>query len=137
MIVADTGALVALVDADDRHHRALRALYEQAPDDWVLPWAVLPEVDYLLAAHVGARAEEAFLADLATGLYRVEWGNEADLERAQRVALRYRNLRLGLVDGVVVAVAERLRATAIATLDVHHLGVVAIAGSPRLYPRDL
>ncbi len=137
MIVADTGALVALVDGDDRHHTSLRALYERAPDDWVLPWAVLPEVDYLLAAHVGARAEEAFLADLAAGFYRVEWGGEADLERAQRLAVRYRNLGLGLVDGVVVAVAERLRARAIATLDVKHFGVVTITGSPKLYPRDL
>lgn len=137
MIVADTGALVALVDADDRHHAALTALYEQDPDEWVLPWAVLPEVDYLLAAHVGARAQEAFVADLAAGLYRVEWGGPADLERAHRLALRYPRLRLGLADGVVVAVAERLRATAIATLDVRHLGAIAITGKPRLYPRDL
>jgi hypothetical protein len=66
---------------------------------WVLPWAILPEVDYLLAAHVGAQAEEAFLADLASGLYGVEWGDEGDLVRARQLCTRYRSLRLGLVDG--------------------------------------
>jgi predicted nucleic acid-binding protein len=53
VIVADTGAIIALVDADDKHHRAIRALFENDPESWLLPWAVLPEVDYLLSAHVG------------------------------------------------------------------------------------
>jgi predicted nucleic acid-binding protein len=137
VIVADTGAIIALVDADDKHHRSLRVLFENDPESWLLPWAVLPEVDYLLSAHVGARAEEAFLADLGAGIYRVEWGKDQDLERAQDLATRYRALRLGLVDGVVIAVAERLRAGAIATLDLRHFGTVSIRGRPRLLPRDL
>ena len=137
MIVADTGAIVALIDADDRHHRTLRVLFEREPAVWVLPWAVLPEVDYLVGTHVGARAEEAFLADLADGLFRVEWGEDADLERANEIARRYRSLHLGLVDTVVMAVAERLRAEAIATLDLRHFAAVALRTKPRLLPRDL
>jgi predicted nucleic acid-binding protein len=136
VIVADTGAVVALIDKSDRHHRALTALYEEGPDRWVLPWAILPEVDYLVGSCLGPRAEEAFLADLADGLFHVEWGTEADLARAHEVARRYRSLALGLVDGIVVAVAERLRAEAIATLDLRHFGVLAIKGSPALWPRD-
>lgn len=125
-----------MIDADDRHHRALRSLFEEDPDAWVLPWAVLPEVDYLLMAHVGQRAEEAFVADLAGGAYTVEWGDDADLARARELSARYRTLKLGLVDGVVIAVAERLGAEAIATLDLRHFGAVAIRGGPRLLPRD-
>lgn len=137
MIVADTGALVALVDADDRHHRALRRLFERDPGAWVVPWAVIPEVDYLVGTHVGARAQQAFLDDLATGAFAVEWGGEGDLSRACELHRGHAAVRLGLVDGVVMAVAERLRAEAIATLDLRHFGAVRIAGSPRLYPRDL
>lgn len=137
MIVADTGAIVALVDADDRHHRALRSAYERDPDAWVLPWAILPEVDYLLAEHVGSRAADAFRADLATGAYAVEWGDETDLIRADALSRRHRALRLGLVDGVVISVAERLAAAAIATLDLRHFGAVEIKGRPALWPRDL
>ena len=137
MIVADTGAIVALVDAADHHHRALRAAYERDPDAWLLPWAILPEVDYLLAEHVGPRAADAFRADLAAGAYAVAWGDEADLFRANALCVRYRSLRLGLVDGVVISIAERVHAGAIATLDVRHFGVVKIKGSPALWPRDL
>ena len=137
MIVADTGALVALIDADDRHHESLREVFEADPNLWVLPWAVLPEVDYLLATHLGAHAEEAFLDDLATGGYSVEWGEEPDLVRANELCRKYRSSSLGLVDAVVMAVAERLHARAIATLDIRHFGAVRIRGEPRLLPRDL
>jgi predicted nucleic acid-binding protein len=37
VIVADTGAVVALIDADDRHHASLRGAFEADPDAWVLP----------------------------------------------------------------------------------------------------
>jgi predicted nucleic acid-binding protein len=137
VIVADTGAIVALIDADDKHHAVMRELFEENPDAWVLPWAVLPEIDYLVANHVGHKAEEAFLADLAASSFAVEWGIVGDLERARQLCRRHRSLHLGLVDGVVIAIAERLRADAIATLDVRHFGAVAIRGQPKLLPRDL
>jgi hypothetical protein len=137
VIVADTGALLALLDAKDRHHRVLRQLFEEDPDAWVIPWAVLPEVDYLTLKHLGAKVELALLEDLAEGRYLIEWGEPGDLDRAQQLARRHRALELGLVDGVVIAVAERLEARAIATLDVRDFGAVAIRGSPRLLPRDL
>jgi predicted nucleic acid-binding protein len=137
MIVADTGAMIALVDRADRHHRALAAAYEAHADDWLLPWAILPEVDYLLGAHIGAAAQEAFLIDLSEGAYAVEWGVEHDLDDALRITRQYKALRLGLVDSVVMAIAARRRATAIATLDVRHFGAVRLPGAPQLWPRDL
>ena len=137
MIVADTGAVIALVDADDRHHESIRQLFEQNPDEWVLPWAILPEVDYLLATRVGARAQSAFLDDLAAGAFAVEWGDQADVQRANSLCDQYADLKMGLVDGVVIGVAERLEATAIATLDLRHFGAVVIEGRPLLFPRDL
>jgi uncharacterized protein len=136
VIVADTGAVIALLDKSDRHHEALRAVYDERPDAWVLPWAVLPEVDYLLGSELGPGAQEAFLADLADGAFSVEYGRPVDLDRAHAIARKYRALRLGLVDAVVMAIAERLKSEAIATIDLRHFGAVSIAGSPRLLPRD-
>jgi hypothetical protein len=136
MIVADTGALIALFDRSDRHHDDLRLLYEADPDAWVLPWAILPEVDYLTATHLGQRAQDLWLADLASGAFSVEWGRPEDLVAAERLCRRCKTLRLGLVDGVVIAIAERLRASAIATLDLRHFGTVTIKGRPKLLPRD-
>lgn len=137
MIVADTGAVYALVDSRDRHHRGLRRLFESDPDAWVLPWAILPEVDYLLGKRLGQRVEEGFLEDLAEGRFAVAWGDERDLQEARRICERHEALKFGLVDAVVMAVAERLRADAIATLDVRDFGAVTLKGSPKLYPRDL
>ena len=135
MIIADTGAIIALVDRKDRHHRALVEAYEASADEWLLPWAILPEVDYLLGAHVGIAAQDAFLADLAEGAYAVAWGEEEDLDDAARITRQYRSLRLGLVDAVVMALAGRRRARAIVTLDVRHFASVTIPGAPQLWPR--
>jgi uncharacterized protein len=137
MIVADTGAILALVDTSDRHHKTLLAVFEERPTAWILPWAILAEVDYLIGAHLGAKAQDAWLDDLASGAFQIEWGSEADLTRAREIARRHRALRLGLVDAVVMATAERLRAVSIATLDLRHFAAVAIRGTPRLLPRDL
>jgi predicted nucleic acid-binding protein len=136
MIIADTGAMLALLDASEENHAAIRDLYDQHADGWIVPWAVLPEIDYLIATHLGAKAQEAFLADLADGSFSVEWGRDEDLASAKRICTRYRALRLGLVDAVVMATAERLKVDAIATLDLRHFAAVSIKGNPRLLPRD-
>jgi predicted nucleic acid-binding protein len=135
VIVADTGAVLALIDRDDRHHETLREVFDD-DSEWVLPWAILPEIDYLLMNHVGPKVEAMFLRDLAESAYAVEWGEEGDLIRAHEICRQHAVLRLGLVDGAVIAVAERLGATAIATVDLRHFGAVKIRGAPKLYPRD-
>lgn len=136
MIVVDTGAMLALLDAGEDHHPILKDLYEENAGAWILPSAILPEVDYLVTAHLGAKAQEAFLADLADGAFSVEWGRDEDLAVAHRICARYRSLRIGLVDAMVIAAAERLKADAIATLDLRHFSAVSIKGNPRLLPRD-
>jgi uncharacterized protein len=137
VIVADTGAVLSLVDADDRHHRVLREMYESRPAAWVLPWAILPEVDYLLLKHLGPGVELEFVRDLAAGRWPVDWGAPGDLARATALCETYAALELGLVDATVIATAERLSASAIATLDVRDFGAVDIVGGPKLLPRDL
>lgn len=136
MIVADTGAVLALLDTSDRHHRVMVELFDRTSDEWVLPWAILPEVDYLVTRHGGPAASEAFLADLATGAWTVEWGGDSDMAEAHQILSRYADLRLGLVDCVVMATAQRLRARAVATLDLRHFAAVALEGDPLLLPRD-
>ena len=137
MIVADTGAVLALLDAEDPHHAALAGVYRQRPADWLLPWAILPEVDYLAGAHLGRRVQRAFLDDLAAGAFAVEWGSAADLRRAAEIDGGYAALGLGLVDAAVLAVAERVGARAIATLDLRHFGTLRLPAGVRLLPRDL
>ena len=112
-------------------------MFEAEPGLWVLPWAILPEVDCLVSSRLGAAVARAFRADLADGLFNVEWNNELDLQRAVELDEHYTDLSLGLVDTVVMAIAERLDAQAIATLDLRDFAPVELAGRPALWPRDL
>jgi hypothetical protein len=61
----------------------------------------------------------------------VEWGDAADLARAVQLDAHYVDLSLGLVDALVMAVAERLGALAIATLDLRDFGAVTLTGAAR------
>jgi predicted nucleic acid-binding protein len=96
---------------------------------------ILPEVDYLAATHLGAKVHGLWLSDLASGAYTIEWGADIDLAAAQAIVKAHQALELGLVDAVVMAVAERLRAD-IATLDLRDFAPVRLAHQPRLLPRD-
>ncbi len=130
-------SVIALIDSDDQHHHTLRTVFEAEPGLWVLPWAILPEVDYIVSSRLGATAARAFRADLADGLFNVEWNRGSDLQRAVEIDDHYADLSLGLVDTVVMAIAERLDAQAIATLDLRDFASVELAGRPALWPRDL
>lgn len=137
MIVADTGAIVALIDRDDRHHAVLGNVFRADPAAWVLPWAILPEVDHIVATRLGQASAVAFRTDLASGGFAVEGHGDEDLRRAVELDAAYADLRLGLVDAFVMATAERLAASAIATLDLRDFGAVSLHGAPALFPRDL
>ena len=137
IIVADTGAILALMDRRDRHHAAMTACFTSLDGRWVLPWAILPEVDYLLARELGVKVHDAWLTDLREGLWDVEPMAPLDLAAAALLHQRYRSLRLGLVDAVVAITAERLQADAIATVDLKHFGAISLPRAPKLLPRDL
>ena len=138
MIVADTGGILALLDRDDPHHAAVRTSFERDGGRWILPWAILPEVDYLAERRLGPDVARAFAEDLRDGLFRVDANGTRDLPRAVALLERYADLHIGLVDAVVMAQAERHRADAIVTLDVRHFRAVRLAlpKPPRLLPLD-
>jgi len=138
MIVVDTGGLIALLDRDDRHHGTVRRAFEEEGGSWIVPWAVLPEVDYLVTKYMGDRVARAFVDDVSEGLYRVDANVNRDLPRASALLGRYPKLGLGLVDAVVMAQAERHRARTIVTTDARHFRAVKLnlRPPPRLIPLD-
>ncbi len=136
MIVVDTGGLIALLDADDKHHEAVLESFETDGAEWVLPWAILPEVDYLASTRLGERVARAFAEDLSSGVFQVEGVGPRDLAAAWALMKKYPRVPLGLVDAVVMTHAERLKARAIVTLDARHFRSVKLAGNPKLIPLD-
>jgi uncharacterized protein len=85
---------------------------------------VITEVAYLLATRLGWQAETRFLGDLATGEITLEPVHPSDTLRIAELVARYHDLPLGTVDASVIAAAERIGATQIATTDHRHFSVV-------------
>lgn len=130
VLVVDTGSLYAAADRTDRHHRESADLLEGETGHLFVPILVVAEVAYLLAGRLGADAENRFLAALAAGEFLVEPVRASDWGRILELVTTYRDLDLGTVDASVVATAERLGVTRIATLDRRHFPVVRPAHVP-------
>jgi predicted nucleic acid-binding protein len=131
-VLLDTGIVYAYYDRSDRWHERARTLVEGEPRGLILPAPVVPEVDHLLGARLGAKSRLAFYAGIVEGYYLV-----ADLPRAGygRVAdLNRRFDELGFVDAAIVALSETLGIARIATTDRRHFSALAGAFSLELLP---
>ncbi|HVZ48040.1 MAG TPA: PIN domain-containing protein [Gemmatimonadaceae bacterium] len=123
-IVADTGALYALVDADDAWHERVLEWWRANREPVVVPVTVLPEVAYLLQTRVSPAAELAFVRACAADEFTLEPLDDDDMARAADIMERYDDLPLGFVDASIVAAAERLAARTVLTTDRRHFAAV-------------
>jgi predicted nucleic acid-binding protein len=123
-LICDTGPLLAALDADDRDHQRCARLLVDSEVDLVVPLLVLAEVDYWCRARLSGEVWLQFLDDILGGAYRVEPPTSRDLVRCRDLQAGYSDLRLGIVDASVVALAERLNEGVVATLDHRHFSVV-------------
>jgi predicted nucleic acid-binding protein len=123
-VVLDTSAIVALANANDAHHAAVRTALLAITEPLVVPLPVLPEVDYLSARDSGAAGALAVIRALVTGDILIDHLVHADLERAMELMNIYAGGAIGFVDSTIIALAERLNSTRIITLDRHHFTFV-------------
>jgi uncharacterized protein len=122
--LVDAGPLYAYIDADDVHHQDCLALLRHHPEPLAVPVLVVAEVAYLVGTRLGPEAEVRFLGDLANRAFVTIPVEDEDWLRIAELVARYRELSLGAVDASIIAAAERLGITTIATLDRRHFGVV-------------
>lgn len=125
MIVVDTGVLLAVADGDDADHdRCEPLLGSYPPGELIVPTPVIVECSWLIEDRLGPAAEAAFLCSVTTGeLTRADL-DQADWERAAELVETYADMGLGLVDASIIAVAERLAVTTLATLNRRDFTVV-------------
>lgn len=124
-VVVDTGVLLAAADADDHWHLQARSLLEDRyADRLVLPVPVAAEASWLIGSRLGPVTAAAFVASIAADDFRLTDLTSADWTRCAALMERYADLDLGLVDASVVAVAERLGITTLASIDRRDLLVV-------------
>ncbi|MDQ2813086.1 MAG: PIN domain-containing protein [Actinomycetota bacterium] len=124
MLLCDTGVLLAAGNVKDHAHRACLNLLRQAEGPLLVPSPVLGEIGYLLQSRVGPQAEVAFLRSFGGDGFHVTELQGPDLQRMAELVETYIDLPLGIVDAAVIAIAERLRLTEVATLDHRHFTVV-------------
>lgn len=121
-LIVDTGPLVALLDATDPDHERCATLLRDTNEPRIVPVCVLVEVEYLLRPWPQALA--ALLADFDAGAFELLDLPTRWLLRSGELIERYRDLSLGLVDATVIAAAEMLGETRVATLDHRHFTIV-------------
>ncbi len=124
MILVDTGPLVAAANRTDTHHDESARVDFSAPSPRLVPGLVIAEVAYLLARDAGAALEAAFLQSFSGGFLALVEPTVEDLARTADLVEQYSDLRLGTTDACLVAIAERLQITELATLDRRHFSVV-------------
>jgi predicted nucleic acid-binding protein len=122
-LICDTGALLDYLVARAPDHARFRQAIDRARARYV-PGLVLAELDYFLRNQ--RPAMNAFMDDLARGAFTYAAPSLDQLALAMEIDRRYRNLRLGLVDASVVALAEAVGVRRVATRDVRHFGAVRL-----------
>ncbi len=122
MLIVDTGVLVATADRNDDDHVACRDLLEMAEGPLITTPMIVAEAAYMIERQIGP--ELALYASIIDGTLVVEPLVTADWSRIAELVDRYCDLPLGGSDASLIAIAERLGATRIATLDHRHFRVV-------------
>ncbi len=124
MLIVDAGPLVAVAWAGDQDHERCAALLSAASWPLLVPAFVAAEAAYLIGDRLGPAAELAFGRAFASGELVLEPLEPTDLDRVVELMGRYVDLPLGMSDASLVAAAERLGATEVATLDRRHFSAV-------------
>jgi predicted nucleic acid-binding protein len=124
VLIVDTGVLVATADRSDADHAVCRSLLEDDAGPLVTTGLVVAEAAYLIDRQVGPDGEVALYTSIIDGVLIVESLMAGDWHRVRELVDRYRDLGLGGTDASLIAVAERLRANRVATLDRRHFSVV-------------
>lgn len=120
--VVDAGPLYAAADIDDPDHRRCVDVLADPRFELVASALAIAEATYLVARRLGARSEAAFLRGLDQ--LEIEAPIAGEWLRIGELVEEYADLGLGGTDASVVALAERLDARTVITLDRRHFTVV-------------
>ncbi len=127
MILVDSGVIVAAAISRDQHHHSCSDLLtgaRLANRRLLLPATVTAEVGYLIEHYGSPAAEARFLAGVADGDFEVVDLTEEDYARMAEFVEQYDDYPLGTTDASVIALAERLGVSEIATTDRRHFSGV-------------
>ena len=116
-VIVDTGPIVALFDADERHHDWARTQFEFLDAPLLTCESVLSEACFLLR-RIGADATMP-VSLVRRGALRVvdAVSSEGEAEAVAALMRRYDNIPMSLADACLVRILERTENGSIMTLD--------------------
>ena len=116
-ILTDSSFIYALYNRQDsRHQQAMDFASSNTEETWI-PDVVLPEVSYLFLRDIGYSGVQIFLKNLKEIHPRWIPIVHADLDRMYDISMSYTSAQFDLVDCCIMAQAERLNISRIATFD--------------------
>jgi len=121
-LLVDAGVLYAMVDRTDAWHAPIVEYLKAFQSILLAPVTVLPEAAYLVRTRLGITEELKLIEGFVNGGVGIEPLKGTDLSRAHELMAKYP--QLGFTDSTVVATAERLALTTIATTDRRHFRIV-------------
>ena len=129
--LVDTGAVVALINRDDRYHRAAVDWFQRFRGELLTTEAVVTETAYVLAASPAHQHAALiwFERARAAELLRVE--PATDYAALARIMSKYSSLPCDYADATLIALAEHTGVTAIATIDQRDFSVYRLRGRKR------
>ena len=116
-LIVDSSFLVALYNAEDAFHRQVMRFVDQNSEEWIVSDVVLPETCYLFRRDFGYYGVQRFLENFARLDAQLESLVKGDLDRVRDIAYIYADAQFDVVDCCIMAIAERLDITRIATFD--------------------
>ena len=117
MLIVDSNVWFAAADTDAAHHQACAQLLQERHDDLATPAVVVGETARLIRYKLGATAEAAYLRLVTSGLIEIIDLTADDWVRVSDLVEIYLDRPLGAIDAAIVAVAERLGVTELASMN--------------------
>jgi len=124
VLLVDTNVWLAAADRrSDRHHDCVALLAAHA-SELASPVPVIAETSWLILDRLGPGAHQQFLGLIGSGHLNVVDLTRDDWVRSIDLCSEYQDLRLDLMDACIVATAERLGVTTVATMNHRDFAVV-------------
>ena len=122
--IADSNFVYALYNANDIHHQDAMSFLSQNTEVMLVPDVVLPEVGYLIVRDIGHSGMQTFLEYFMELDIQLEAVGMEDLARVRDIVSAYADARFDIVDCCIMAIAERMNITRIATFDRRDFSIV-------------
>lgn len=114
-ILIDSGPLIALFDASDKHHHDAVKFIKTNKYQLVTTLASITETLYLLDFNRNAQVD--FLEWVHRGGVEIHNIENSDFSRLKELTEKYRDLPMDFADSCLVYLAEKLNLNTIATID--------------------